>query len=217
LRVPCSHTFIVPKYPLRVKPPQSPFPTRSGGRLPCHRSSTKSSSPYTHLPNSHRPISGYRDTSRSPPRAGRVCSFPQSTRFSLSFYVTLRRKTMGRGTERGGMQDRPRPTYGLYDNRHDLSLHSLIIHKLRGRVNIFLLTGPRDCGILNYDKRREPTSIEERIMGKGSRRRPCQVSRAEYDLRHDLAFGMITRREFDRRMAKLHESDKNQKGSKGGS
>jgi len=35
------------------------------------------------------------------------------------------------------------------------------------------------------------------MSGKGSKRRPCLVSRAEYNLRWDYAYGRITRREFD--------------------
>ena len=34
-------------------------------------------------------------------------------------------------------------------------------------------------------------------MGKGSKRRPCQISRVEEDLRWALAFGEITMREFN--------------------
>lgn len=34
------------------------------------------------------------------------------------------------------------------------------------------------------------------MAGKGSKRRPCQISRVEEDLRYSLAFGTITEREF---------------------
>ena len=34
-------------------------------------------------------------------------------------------------------------------------------------------------------------------MSKGSKRRPCQISRVEEDLRYALAFGNITQREFN--------------------
>lgn len=34
-------------------------------------------------------------------------------------------------------------------------------------------------------------------MGKGSARRPCQISREEEDLRWELAMGLITREQFE--------------------
>lgn len=39
--------------------------------------------------------------------------------------------------------------------------------------------------------------------GKGDKRRPCLVSRAEYELRYDLHTGMIDRRHFNRELRKL--------------
>lgn len=41
------------------------------------------------------------------------------------------------------------------------------------------------------------------MNGKGSARRPCQTGPKEYDLRHALAFGFITKEEFDTRYAEL--------------
>lgn len=45
-------------------------------------------------------------------------------------------------------------------------------------------------------------------MGKGSQRRPSFIGREEYDLRHDLAFGYITREEFDRKYESLRREGK---------
>ncbi len=39
--------------------------------------------------------------------------------------------------------------------------------------------------------------------GKTDDRRPCQTSREEYDLRHALAFGLITKEQFDTRYNEL--------------
>lgn len=39
--------------------------------------------------------------------------------------------------------------------------------------------------------------------GKGDDRRPCQTGQEEYDLRHALAFGFITKEAFDTRYAEL--------------
>jgi len=41
--------------------------------------------------------------------------------------------------------------------------------------------------------------------GKGDRRRPCLVSYEEYALRHDLAYGKIDRKTFDKEMKKLKD------------
>lgn len=43
------------------------------------------------------------------------------------------------------------------------------------------------------------------MAGKGSKRRPTFISREEEDLRWDLAYGRITRRTFDEKMAELKE------------
>lgn len=43
-------------------------------------------------------------------------------------------------------------------------------------------------------------------MSKGSKRRPRQISREEEELRYGLAFGKITREEFDKEMEKLNDS-----------
>jgi uncharacterized membrane protein len=40
-------------------------------------------------------------------------------------------------------------------------------------------------------------------LGKGDKRRPKFISDAEEDLRYKLAFGKITREEFDKEMEKL--------------
>ena len=45
-------------------------------------------------------------------------------------------------------------------------------------------------------------------MGKGSKRRPRQVSREEETLRMDLAHGKIIRQVFDKKLAELRESGK---------
>jgi len=42
-------------------------------------------------------------------------------------------------------------------------------------------------------------------MSKGSKRRPTFISRKEEDLRWNLAYGKITRRIFDEKMAELKE------------
>lgn len=39
--------------------------------------------------------------------------------------------------------------------------------------------------------------------GKTDDARPCQTGREEYDLRHALAFGFITKEQFDTRYAEL--------------
>ena len=45
-------------------------------------------------------------------------------------------------------------------------------------------------------------------MGKGSKRRPPQISEAEEGLRYDLALGKITREEFDKRLAALDKLER---------
>lgn len=42
-------------------------------------------------------------------------------------------------------------------------------------------------------------------MGKGSQRRPTQISDAENTLRWDLALGVITSEEFERKMKELEK------------
>jgi len=46
------------------------------------------------------------------------------------------------------------------------------------------------------------------MSGKGCKRRPRQVSREEEDLRMDLAYGKISRENFDYLMEELKESGK---------
>ena len=43
-------------------------------------------------------------------------------------------------------------------------------------------------------------------MGKGSRRRPSQISRAEYDLKWALAYGRITFAEYERKLKALRKT-----------
>lgn len=43
-------------------------------------------------------------------------------------------------------------------------------------------------------------------MSKGSQRRPKQISEEEWSLRYDLAFGKITREEFDKKLNDLNIS-----------
>ena len=45
-------------------------------------------------------------------------------------------------------------------------------------------------------------------MGKGSKRRPRQTSREEDDLRKGLAYGKISRLDFNVRMSILKKSEK---------
>ena len=40
-------------------------------------------------------------------------------------------------------------------------------------------------------------------MSKGSKRRPCLVAAAEVDLRYALAFGKITKEEYERELSKM--------------
>jgi len=43
------------------------------------------------------------------------------------------------------------------------------------------------------------------MSGKGSKRRPCCVSRKEEGLRWDLAFGKISKKEYDEAVKKLEK------------
>lgn len=45
-------------------------------------------------------------------------------------------------------------------------------------------------------------------MGKGSGRRPTLISREEEELRWALAYGGITRQEFDRKMKSINRKRK---------
>jgi len=40
-------------------------------------------------------------------------------------------------------------------------------------------------------------------MSKTSKRRPCLISRAEEEIRWDLAYSRITRKEFDKRLKEI--------------
>lgn len=51
-------------------------------------------------------------------------------------------------------------------------------------------------------------------MGKGSARRPCQVSREEEDLRWELAMGLITREQFDQKLRELEHAGKVTRGGR---
>ena len=42
--------------------------------------------------------------------------------------------------------------------------------------------------------------------GKGDERRPCLVSRVEYDLRCEYAWGKITLKEFDKRLKEIRDA-----------
>ena len=50
--------------------------------------------------------------------------------------------------------------------------------------------------------------------GKGDLPRPMFVSEEEYELRYKLAFGLISRREFDKKMRKLKEIKNRQNNRK---
>lgn len=41
--------------------------------------------------------------------------------------------------------------------------------------------------------------------GKGDARRPCLISPAEYELRYDLAFGRISRAEFEKKLREIRK------------
>lgn len=45
------------------------------------------------------------------------------------------------------------------------------------------------------------------MSGKGSKRRPCQISKHEEDLRWKLAFGYISFEEFERRMHEIKQKE----------
>jgi len=48
-------------------------------------------------------------------------------------------------------------------------------------------------------------------MSKGSKRRPSFIRDIEYSLRHDLAFGYISRNTFCRKMKQLRKTDEEMK------
>ncbi len=48
---------------------------------------------------------------------------------------------------------------------------------------------------------------EVELMGKGDKRRPSQISRAEYDLKWALAYGWIAFAEYERKLKALRKRE----------